>query len=50
MLEKEASWQALLRESDPQKRKEKAVRYLSGHGFSAGAAFTVWERFCAELG
>ena len=30
MLEKEASWQALLRESDPQKRKEKAERYLSG--------------------
>ena len=50
--EEEAAWQALqkkraalLRESDPQKRKEKAVRYLSGHGFSASAAFSVWERF-----
>lgn len=53
--EEEAAWQALqkkraalLREADPQKRKEKAVRYLSGHGFSASAAFAVWERFCSE--
>ena len=53
--EEEAAWQALqkkraalLRESDEQKRKEKAVRYLSGHGFSASAAFAVWERFCSE--
>jgi len=29
----------------PDKRKEKAVRYLAGHGFSASAAFSVWERF-----
>ena len=36
---------ALLRESDSQNRKEKTVRYLAGHGFSAGAAFSVWERF-----
>ena len=55
--EDEAAWQALqkkraalLRESDLQKRKEKAVRYLAGHGFSASAAFTVWERFCLESG
>ena len=55
--EEEAAWlalqkkrAALLRESDPQKRKEKAVRHLAGHGFSAGAAFAVWERFCAEIG
>ena len=55
--EEEAAWQALqkkraalLRESDPQKRKEKAVRYLAGHGFSASAAFSVWERFCSENG
>ena len=54
--EEEAAWQALqkkraalLRESDPQKRKEKAVRYLAGHGFSASAAFSVWERFCSEI-
>ena len=40
---------SLLRESDEQKRKEKAVRYLSGHGFSASAAFSVWERFCSEI-
>ena len=55
--EDEAAWQALqkkrsalLRESDLQKRKEKAVRYLAGHGFSASAAFSVWERFCSENG
>ena len=53
--EEEAAWQALqkkraalLRESDLQKRKEKAVRYLAGHGFSASAAFTVWERFLLD--
>ena len=53
--EEEAAWQALqkkrsslLREPDDQKRKEKAVRFLSGHGFSAGAAFAVWERFQQE--
>ena len=50
--EEEAAWQALqkkritlLREPDEQKRKEKAVRYLAGRGFSASAAFAVWERF-----
>ena len=55
--EEEAAWQALqkkrsalLRESDLQKRKEKAVRYLAGHGFSASTSFTVWERFCSENG
>jgi len=53
--EEEAAWQslqkkraALLRESDPQKRKEKAIRFLSGHGFSASAAFAVWERFSRD--
>ncbi len=53
--EEEAAWQALqkkritlLRETDLQKRKEKAVRYLAGHGFSASAAFAVWERFRQE--
>ena len=53
--EEEAAWQALqkkritlLREPDPQKRKEKAVRHLAGHGFSAGAAFAAWERFLRE--
>lgn len=55
--EEDAAWQALqkkritlLREPDEQKRKEKAVRYLAGRGFSASAAFTVWERFCQENG
>ena len=50
--EEEAAWQALqkkrtalLREEDERKRKEKAVRYLAGHGFSASAAFSAWERF-----
>ena len=50
--EEEAAWQALqkksaalLREKDQQKRKEKAIRYLAGHGFSASAAFSAWERF-----
>ena len=50
--EEEAAWQALqkksaalLREKDRQKRKEKAIRYLAGHGFSASAAFSAWERF-----
>ena len=53
--EEDAAWQALqkkritlLRETDLQKRKEKAVRYLAGHGFSASAAFAVWERFRQE--
>ena len=53
--EEEAAWQALqkkrlalLREPDLQKRKEKAVRHLAGHGFSASAAFSVWERFRQE--
>lgn len=36
---------ALMRETDGQKRKEKAIRYLAGHGFSAAAAFSAWERF-----
>jgi len=36
---------ALLCESDSQNRKEKTVRYHTGHGFSASAAFTVRERF-----
>ena len=55
--EEEAAWQALqkkritlLREPDEQKRKEKAVRYLAGRGFSASAAFSVWERFRKECG
>ena len=55
--EEEAAWQALqkkritlLRETDEQKRKEKAVRYLAGRGFSASAAFSVWERFRKECG
>ena len=50
--EEDAAWQALqkkktalLREADERKRKEKAVRYLAGHGFSASAAFSAWERF-----
>ena len=50
--EEEAAWQALQKkrillkhESDEQKQKEKAVRYLAGHGFSASAAFSAWERF-----
>ena len=50
--EEEAAWQALqkksaalLRETDERKRMEKAVRYLAGHGFSASAAFSAWERF-----
>ena len=50
--EEDTAWQALqkkrnslLREPDEQKRKEKAVRYLAGHGFSASVAFSVWERF-----
>ena len=52
MPEEEAAWQALqkkrnalLREPDERKCKEKAVRYLAGHGFSASAAFSAWERF-----
>ncbi|MBO4632712.1 MAG: regulatory protein RecX [Lentisphaeria bacterium] len=54
--EDEAAWQSLqkkkiplMRESDEQKRKEKAVRYLAGHGFSASAAFSAWERFRQEM-
>ena len=50
--EEEAAWQALqkkrsalLRESEEQKRREKAVRYLAGRGFSASAAFSAWDRF-----
>ena len=50
--EEEAAWQALrkkrsalLRENDEQKRREKALRHLAGHGFSASAAFSAWERF-----
>ena len=53
--EEDAAWQALqkkritlLREPDEQKRKEKAIRYLAGRGFSASAAFAVWERFRKE--
>ena len=55
--EEDAAWQALqkkritlLREPDEQNRKEKAVRYLAGRGFSASVAFAVWERFQAENG
>ena len=55
--EEEAAWQALgkkrtalLRETDEQKRKEKAVRYLAARGFSAAAAFAAWDRFSAEFG
>ena len=54
--EEEAAWQSLqkkklllMRESDDRKRKEKAVRYLAGHGFSASAAFSAWERFRQEM-
>ena len=36
---------SLRRETDGQKRKEKAIRYLAGHGFSAAAAFSAWESF-----
>lgn len=50
--EDEAAWQALsrkrsalLREEDQRKRKEKAIRYLAGRGFSAAAAYKAWERF-----
>lgn len=50
--ENEAAWQALqrkknflLREPELRKRKEKAVRFLAGHGFSAGAAYAAWTRF-----
>jgi len=53
--EEQAAWQALqkkraalLRETDGQKRKEKAIRYLAGHGFSAAAAFSAWEQFEAQ--
>ena len=55
--EEDAAWQALqkkritlLREPDEQKRREKAIRYLAGRGFSASAAFTAWERFRSENG
>lgn len=50
--EDEAAWQALqrkkatlLREEDLRKRKEKAIRFLAGRGFSAAAAYGAWERF-----
>lgn len=52
MPEEEAAWRALqkkravlLREGDERKRREKALRYLAGHGFSASAAFSAWENF-----
>lgn len=51
--ENEAAWQALQRkknflqrEPDLCKRKVKALRYLAGHGFSAGAAYAAWNQFC----
>jgi len=54
--EEEAAWQSLrkkklqlMREADERRQKEKIVRYLAGHGFSASAAFSAWERFRREM-
>lgn len=54
--EDESAWQslqkkqaALLHEPDERKRKEKAIRYLAGRGFSAAAAFSAWDHFLDSI-
>lgn len=43
-LQKKSS--ALLREEDPCKRKEKALRFLAGRGFGLQACFRAFELWC----
>ncbi len=37
-------WSSLQREPDERKRKEKALRFLAGRGYSAGSAYSAWTR------
>ncbi len=46
----ELKWRLLARESDPRRKREKALRFLLGRGFPPDLVRRVWEEFRSAAG
>ena len=46
----QAKWRSLARECDPRKKREKALRFLAGRGFSSASSYAALQKQLAEEG